>query len=299
MNERLAKAVLPLRRVFACVLPSSPGVIATFVLCSVAFAQSSADPQELVRQAVGNELASPFLPDNCSYQYHREGSGRHETLLMVKSSDLVVGKLVRINNAPPSRDQEQKENDRLRRLLHDSDLQQQQRRKQQKFEHYVRELVAALPQAFHYTETETEAAADGRRLIHLAFQPAPDFHPATTELELLRGMAGAMVIDDQRKRIVRLAAHTFREMDFGWGLLIHLNKGANLLLEREAAPRLGFDLRAFSVTIEGRILLLKKLEVHWSFDHFASLGRTVDLASAVGLLTAPDLAGSGPGLLSH
>jgi len=298
VNQRLAKAILPLRRVFAFVLPSSPGVISTFLLCSVALAQSSGDPQELVRQAVGNELASPFVPDNCTYQYHRQGSGRHETLLMIKTSDLVVGKLIRIDNVPVSGEQEQKENDRLRRLLHDSDLQQQQRKKQQKFEHFVRELVAALPEAFHYSETETEVA-DGRRLIHLAFQPAPDFHPATTELELLRGMAGTLVIDDQRKRIVRLATHIFREMDFGWGLLIHLNKGANLLLEREAAPRLGFDLRAFSVNVEGRILLLKKLEVHWSFDHFAPLGRTIDLASAVDLLTAPDLAGSGSGLPSH
>lgn len=298
MKQRSAK-IVPLERVFACVLPRAPGVIATFLLCSVAFAQSSPDPQELVRQAVGNELASPFLPENCTYQYHRQGSGRHETLLMVKSSDLIVGKVVRIDNMPVSKDQEQKENDQLRRLLHDPDLQQQQRKRQQRFDHFTRELVAALPQAFHYTETETEGAADGRHLIHLAFQPAPDFHPATTELELLRAMAGALVIDDQRKRIVRLAAHTFREIDFGWGLLVHLNKGANLLLERETTPRLGSDLSALSVNIEGRILLLKKLDVHWSFDHFASFGRTLDLASAVGLLTAPDLAGFGPGLMSH
>ncbi len=293
MKQSSAKAVLPLRRVFGC------AVISAFLLCSLALPQSSPDPQALVRQAVRNELASPFVPDNCTYQYHRDASGRHETRLMVKSNDLLVGKLVRIDNAPISKDQEQKEDDRLRRLLVDPDLQQQQRKKQQRFEHYVRELVAALPQAFHYSAIEKESAPGGGQLIHLVFQPARDFHPATTELELLQGMAGTLVIDDQSKKIVRLAAQSFREIDFGWGLLIHLNKGGKLLLEREVTPRLGPDLRAFSVNVDGRLLLLKKLEIRWSFDHFACLGRTIDLASAVGLLTAPDVAGSRPGLPSR
>jgi hypothetical protein len=298
VKQGRAKPVLSPRRVSGWVLPIAPGVISTLVLCSVVFPQTSPDAQELVRQAVGNELAMPFVANNCTYQYHREASGRHETLMMVKSSGLLVGKVVRIDNAPISKDQEKKEDDQLWRLLHDSGAQQQQRKKQDRFEHVVRELVAALPQAFRYTQTQAEVAADGGRLIHLAFQPAPDFRPATTGLELLRGLSGTMVIDERQKRIVRLAAQIFREMDFGWGFLVHLNKGGNLLLEREPTRPPGADLHAFAVNVDGRILLLKKLDIHWSFDHFTYLERTVDLASAIGLLTTPDVAGYATGLPS-
>ena len=272
--------------------------MASVVLCTVASAQTSRDIQELVRQAVANEQA-PFLAGSCAYQYHREGSGRHETLQMIKSNDLIVGKLVRIDNVPLSKDQEQKEDDQLRHLLHDSGAQQQQRKRQQRFEHYIRELIQAFPQAFRYTETKTEVTADGGRLIHTSFQPSPDFHPASAELEVMQGLSGLMVIDDARKRIVRLDAHLFRDVDFGWGILVHVNKGGDLLLEREPTSPPGSDVRALSLNVDGRILLLKKLETHWSFDHFTWLDRSLDLASAVNLLTAPDVAGYFSGLRSH
>jgi len=288
------------RRVFGYILVVSPGVISAFVLSSVVLAQASHDPQKLVRQAVANELALPFLAENCTYLYHRELAGKHETLRMIKSSDgLLLGKVVWAGDGPVPADQARKEDDQLRHLLKDSGAQQQQQRRQQKIEHYIRELIQALPQAFHYTETKTEVAADGGHLIHLAFQPAPDYHPASTELEVMRGLSGVIVIHDQRKRIMRLEAHLFREIDFGWGILIQVNKGGNLLLEREPARPPGSDVRVFSLNIDGRILLLKKLEIHWSFDHFVCLPRAVDLASAVSLLTAPDGAGSIDGLPSR
>jgi hypothetical protein len=296
VKQSKAKAVL---RVFGHVLPASSPLFSTFVLCSLAFAQGSRDAQELVRQAVGNEQTLPFLAKECTYQYRRHVSGREETRLMIKTSDLIVGKLVQIDNRPISKDEEQKQDEQLRRLLHDSAAQQQQRRRQQRFEHYIRELIRALPQAFHYTETNTEVAADGARLIHLTFQPAPDFRPANADLEVMRGLSGTMVIDDQKKRIVKLDAHIFRDIDFGWGIFVHVNKGGNLLLEREPTSPPGADVRTLALNFDGRILLFKKLEIHWSFDHFQWLDRAMDLGSAVSLLTAPDMAGYITGLQSH
>ncbi|HXW91898.1 MAG TPA: hypothetical protein VEK33_15210 [Terriglobales bacterium] len=290
--QSTAKAVLG--RIFARVSQASQPWIATFLLSSLAFAQGSHDAhaQELVRQAVANEQASPFLAKECTYQYHRLVYGKHETLEMIKTSDLIVGKVVRIDNRPISKAEEHKEDDELRRLLHDASAQQQQRKRQQRFEHYIRELIQSLPQAFRYTETDTEVGAQGARLIHLNFQPAPDFHPASADLEVMRGLSGVMVIDDQRKRIVKLDAHLFRDVDFGWGILVHLNKGGSLLLEREPANPPGADVQNLTLNIDGRILLFKKLEIQWNFDHFRWFDRAIDLASAVNLLTAPDVVGS-------
>jgi hypothetical protein len=261
--------------------------------------QASPNPKELVQQAVDTELSSPFLTENCTYQYHRGPFGKQETRLMIKSSDLVVGKLIRVGEAPVSEKQEQREDQQLRHLLESSHEQQEQRRRQQKFEGYARALVKALPDAFHFTETGAERGPQGQRLIHLSFQPSAEFKPASTDQELLKGMAGTMIIDETKKQIVRLEALLIRDIDFGFGVLVHLNKGGNLLLDRESTNQTAPNVRVLSVNLNGRLLLLKKLEIHWSFDHFAYLGRALDLESAVGLLTAPALAGYAGGLPSR
>ena len=297
--KQLTAMAAPLGRFFGSVLSASRPWLAAFLLSPLAFAQGSRDAQEWVRQAVANEQASPFLAKECTYQYQRLVSGKHETLEMIKTSDLIVGKVVRIDNRPVSKDEEQKENDELRRLLDDPSAQQQQRKRQQRFEHYIRELIQSLPQAFRYTETDSQVAAAGARLIRLSFQPAPDFRPASADLEVMRGLSGVMVIDGQSKRIVKLDAHLFRDVDFGWGILVHLYKGGSLGLERQPANPPGADVLNLTLNIDGRILLFKKLEIRWNFDHFRWFDRSIDLASAVNLLTAPDMAGSISGLRSR
>ena len=79
-------------------------------ICFARFAAAQSRTQtgpELIRQSVANELASDFVTQNCSYQYHRQVSGKWETRLMVNSRDLLVGKLIRIDNAPIPPDREE------------------------------------------------------------------------------------------------------------------------------------------------------------------------------------------------
>jgi hypothetical protein len=278
------------QRVWGAIAPFLGVMVALTLATEISRAQqTSTSVQELVRQAVATELSSPLVTQNCTYEYQREVSGKRETLFMVKTSNLVVGKVVGVDNARVSDDQEQKEDARLRHLLQSSSEQEQLRKKQHRFEQFMRELVEALPDAFHYTKVPIQGAP-GAHLTQLAFQPAPEFHPARTSLELLRGLSGTMVIDNQTKQIVKFEANLFRDIDFGWGIVVHLNRGGNLRLERELTGQPHSNIRSFSVNTQGRILLLKKLEIHWSFDHFGYLRRNLDLATAVDMLTTPSIA---------
>jgi hypothetical protein len=260
------------------------------LLSPATFGQQAAGPQQLVRQAVANELASPFFTGNCTYQYHREVSGTEETRFMVKSSELVVGKLLRINGTPLSPDREQSEDRRLRELLDDPQKQERERRQQQRFEHQARALVEALPTAFRYTQMQFETGSHGQSLVHLQFQPAADFKPTTATLELLRAMTGSMVIDEAKKEIVRLEARLFRDVDFGWGVLVHVSKGGTLVLERDPSGQTVSNIRKLSLDVNGRILLVRKLEIHWSFDHFACFANNLSLRSAIAMLTTSNFA---------
>jgi hypothetical protein len=266
--------------------------LVVILICAGGFcwAQSNRDAsQELIRQAIANELKSPFVTQNCTYQYHRQNSGTQETRFMIKTSDLIIGKLISIGNVPVSQDQQEKEDQRLQQLLTDSRQQDRQRKQQQRFEDQLRALIQAMPAAFRFTESQTESAPDGRSLVHFTFQPSPDFKPANIDLELLRGLAGTMVIDARRKQILQIQAHLFRDVDFGWGLLAHLNKGGTFLLEREPAAGTSENIRNFSMAVNGRILVLKKFDLHWDFDHFACFRQPVGLAAAIGMLASPTL----------
>jgi hypothetical protein len=255
-----------------------------------AMAQGLADsPQGIVREAVANELRSPLVTHHCSYEYHRDIGGTEETRRIIQSSDLLVEKLIRVGNAPVSQDEEQKENQHLWMLLGSARDQEEQRKSQQKAEEHIRALVEAVPDAFRFTEVGFENGSHGEKLLHYSFQPAPDFKPKRADLEVLRAMAGTIIIDEAKRQIVKFEARLFRDVDFGWGVLVHLSKGGNLVFEREAAIRRDCNINFLSVNAYGRILLVKKLEVHWTFDHFQCFRHSLNLASAVAMLTAANI----------
>lgn len=244
---------------------------------------------ELIRQSVANELASNFVTQNCSYQYHRQVSGKLETLLMINSSELLIGKLVRVDHAAIPRDREEKEDSRLRDLLANSSEQAEQRKQQRRFEDRMRALVEAIPQAFEFTETQTEIGPEKHKWVHFAFRPAADFKPPSVDLEILRGLAGTMVVDATRSQILQFNAHLFRDVDFGWSVLVRLKKDSNLFFQRDPAEGNSSNIRELSLNVNGRILLLRKLQIHWTFDHFACFREPVALASAVAMLTSPSI----------
>ena len=261
-------------------------------ICFARFAAAQSRTQtgpELIRQSVANELASDFVTQNCSYQYHRQVSGKWETRLMVNSRDLLVGKLIRIDNAPIPPDREEKEDRRLRDVLANSAEQAEQRKQQRRFEDRLRALVRAIPQAFEFTETQTEIGPERHKWVHFAFRPAADFKPPGTDLEILRGLEGTMVVDATKSQILQFNGHLFRDVDFGWGMLVHLKKDGNLFFQRDPAEGNSSNIRELSLNVNGRIFLLRKLEIHWTFDHFACFREPVALASAVAMLTSPSI----------
>lgn len=261
-------------------------------ICFARFAAAQSRTQtgpELIRQSVANELASDFVTQNCSYQFHRQVSGKWETRLMVNSRDLLVGKLIRIDNAPIPPDREEREDRRLRDVLANSAEQAEQRKQQRRFEDRLRALVRAIPQAFEFTETQTEIGPEKHKWVHFAFRPAADFKPPGTDLEILRGLEGTMVVDATKSQILEFNAHLFRDVDFGWGMLVHLKKDGNLFFQRDPAEGNSSNIRELSLNVNGRILLFRKLEIHWTFDHFACFREPMALASAVAMLTSPSI----------
>jgi hypothetical protein len=98
-----------------------------------------------------------------------------------------------------------------------------------------------------------------------------------------------MVVDAAKSQILQFNAHLFQDVDFGWGMLVRLKKGGNLFFQRDPAEGNSSNIRELSMNVNGRILLFRKLEIHWTFDHFACFREPVALASAVAMLTSPSI----------
>jgi hypothetical protein len=128
---------------------------------------------------------------------------------MIKGSDLLVGKLVRVDNAPLSPGREEKEDERVRQLLANSHEQKEQTIELQKFEEHMHALVEAIPHAFRFTETGSDISPERHKLVHLKFEPAADFQTPTLDLEVLRGLEGSMVVDATPKNRSRCSKRTY------------------------------------------------------------------------------------------
>lgn len=187
---------------------------------------------ELVRQTVAHELAAANAGGHYMYRFYEEAPEGSETREMVETREWLIGRLIRKNgqSLPPA--QRQQEDERLRGLLTDRGRLIKLQKEQRYTEARVRRMIKALPAAFLYQSAGTERDSAGGALTRLTFRPNPAFTPSSMELRVLGGMKGTMLIDPEAKRLWRVEAKLFRDVNFGWGLLGQISSGGTFLLEQ-------------------------------------------------------------------
>ncbi len=185
-----------------------------------------AESQALVDRALANELkAAQDASHPMHYQLHKTSPRFASTKEIYETRDGEVARLTAIGDKPLSATDEQTEQARLNGLL--SDPGKQRHRKQAEDQDAGRALMVLreLPNAFSYQYAGPGEAATGK-VEKFTFRPNPNFSPPSLETEVLSQMAGEMWIDPAHERVVRLEGHLQQDVDFGWGILGRLNKGA-------------------------------------------------------------------------
>jgi|SRR5579872_1659252 len=231
--------------------------------------QATPDPTalDLVRTTVAHEVSA--ANDNSVKHFFRarkntpQGS---QTRLYVETSDAMAGMTVAYNDKPLTAQQVQGEESRLDGLV--GNPEQLRRKQHQEKEEATRTLciVKALPEAFLYEydgdETGTAAlAAEGMHLARLKFRSNPAYRPPSHVEEVLVGMQGTLLIDPIAHRIARIDGTLFKEVNFGWGILGHLNKGGHFLVEQRELDDGSWDVSRMSLEFTGKILLFKNIAI--------------------------------------
>ena len=94
------------------------------------------DPQQLARDVAANELRAHRTFSPWIYTLRKYDGGRKEVLRVVNTKDGPLARIISRNGQPLNKEQQQRENQRIQRLLHDPARQQQQAGK---FEHDLRQ----------------------------------------------------------------------------------------------------------------------------------------------------------------
>lgn len=226
-------------------------------------AESNAAANELVRNVVNNELKA-MDEDHSHWMYRLETveHGAKETKDVVETKDGDVTRLVARNGQPLTPDEQKAEDERMEKFIHDPAEQKKQQEDAADDSRKMKSLLAMLPNALAYSAPEASGST-----TKLKFQPNPAFHPPSREAHVFHEMEGELVVDTKQKRIVEFSGHLIHTVDFGGGLLGHLNQGGTFdVRQEEVAPGI-WEMALLKVNMTGKALFFKTVSVQQDEKH--------------------------------
>ena len=249
-----------------------------------------ASANSLVAAAVALELKDNGRDLHFMYRLNKKTPERTETREALETDAGTVARVLAINNAPLTPEQQQAESARLQEYISTPSKWTRRQKQQQEDANRVRQMVAALPQAFNYTYAGNDAGPDGAQLVRLSFQPNPQWTPPTRELRVYTAMQGIMWLDSASKRLVRIEAKLFRDVDFGWGILGRLYKGGSFQIEQRPLGDGRWETTKTVLDFDGKMLMLKALHIKMTetLSDFRRVPDKISLAEGIKMLQTYD-----------
>lgn len=218
-------------------------------------------PSEIVRRTLQNEIASSYgnrAP--LRYRLTKVSTTSNTTKEIVETSDGGVARLLEIDGKPLTASQQRDEIERLEKLDRDSSIQAHRRHSEDRDVERMRKFMRLLPDAFLYQFAGAAEQPDGT-FIRLKFEPNPKFSPPDFETRILTGIRGEILIDPNDLRVKRIDGKTFRQVDFGWGIIGTLYPGAIMAIEQTKTQACGWQLTYLKLHMLGKELMFKSLHI--------------------------------------
>lgn len=246
-----------------------------------------AQGQALVETALANELrAAQSQSHPMRYELRKTSPHLTTTKEIFETKDGDVARLLSINDKPLSTEDDQNETTRLQELFNDP--RRQRHRKQAEDEDTGRALrvLRVLPDAFLYEYAGPVAGQPGS-VEKFNFKPNPRFSPPDLETQVLTALAGEIWIDARLKRVVRLEGHLQQGVDFGWGILGHLNKGGWITIQQADVGADQWRMVRFQMAMSGRVVFKTRVfDTTIEQTRFAPLAQGMTYRQAVTALLA-------------
>ncbi len=233
---------------------------------SVHAAEPAIPAGELVRRAVSHELKAADDPPAYMFRSRKQTPRGSLTRLYVQTTQAMVGLSIAADDKPLTAEQRQAEEARLQRLVNNEEELRKKRRQEQENADRVRRIIKALPDAFLYEYDGLENARpgvghNGDPLTRLKFRPNPDYDPPSRVEQVLTGMRGTVLVDAKRERLAQIDGTLFKDVSFGWGILGHLDKGSEVIVEQANVGNGDWQITRLRLRVTGKVLLFKGINI--------------------------------------
>jgi hypothetical protein len=139
-----------------------------------------------------------------------------------------------------------------------------------------------LPEAFLF---EYDGPSEGDS-VRIHFRPNPAFTPSSYEARVVHTLVGTFTVNQRLKRMIDMDGQIDERVDFGYGILGHVEKGGTFEIHREQVSDTHWKTDLVEVHIQGKVLLVKNVtkDQRESRSDFRSVPHDITLAGARELL---------------
>ena len=204
----------------------------------------------LIARASEHERAELENPKPFRYQERLDWNWGSETRSVIETSEGRADRIVLFNGEPLSPEQQARQQHRLEKLLSDHDALKNELKDQKSETQRRIKIVRAFPEAFFFDYAGAE-----KGLLRFNFRPDPDFSPKDRETQMYRGMEGSVWIEPTQERIVRIEGILVKDVNFGWGIVGHLNKGGVYEIAQTQLTPGKWRITMLDVNLKGKMFL--------------------------------------------
>jgi hypothetical protein len=215
-------------------------------------AQSARD---LVRDVIYNELHDRERDSHWEYRSACLSPTQDVVREQVETASGPVFRLIEQDGKPLSATEQGRENERLDDYIHDPVQIALVERSHDNDEAQVAAILQLVPDAFlfDYEEPPSEGIA------RIAFRPDPAFVPPNYQARIVHALTGTMIVDLRLKRAIDMTGSVAERVDFGYGLLGHVEKGSSFHIHRQQVSATHWKADVIETHVKGRVLIVKSL----------------------------------------
>jgi hypothetical protein len=250
------------------------------------------DPAALVRKAVQNEIgAANGESAHFMFRGTKTTPKGSTTKLYVETREATAGLVIAYNDKPLTPEQRRAEEARVERFVKNPEELKKKREQERDSAERSLRIMRAMPDAFRFEYAGEEQSSDGightgDPLVKLRFRPNPNYQPPSRVEEVLTGMQGHVLVDPVRYRIASIDGTLFKDVNFGWGILGHLDRGGRFVVHQQVVGDNFWEISSMSLSFTGKILLVKNLSIVSTeiFSGFKQVPTNLTFAQALEVL---------------
>ena len=199
----------------------------------------------------------------------------------VETKDGPFYRLLAIDGTPLNPDQRQQDNARMERLLQDPSQQLKFKQGHDEDEQKLEKLMRLMPDAFLYDYDGVE-----ENFVRLKFRPNPNYNPPTYEARVVHSLAGTILIDSQQKRLAKLSGQLINRVEFGFGILGHIDNGGTIEIGRVQVGPAQWKTALINIQLSGRMVFFKTIskQEYETRSNFRAVSGNLSLLEASRLL---------------